>query len=515
MSKNRPIRRGAIAVATAFLLGGSLLVAATTQASAGQAQSQQQLSGQRQVGTWTVTLLGPDTYRIAWRSPKRLPVTSDRPQIRKGGESLGVALIERDGRTVYVDVRSTKLPDTSSMDVVLSGDRLNVGGDDVLARVNGNGQAGKPPALSPSRPKRTTTVLPEDPAEPGPFGIRTSDYELDPVKLPGMKQPIEMVGHVVEPTAEAATGPRPVVLFLHGRHSYCYNPDNNDDGWEWPCQAPLKEIPSHLGYDYIQQALASQGYFTVSVRVNGINAQDWKLDDGGADARAQIVERHLDHWAAQAAGHELDMSQVVLVGHSRGGEGVDRAALEIPLTAPYTIAGQVLLAPTDFAGQTAAYVPTVTVLPYCDGDVYDLQGQIFTDAARDLVRDDTSLKSSILVMGANHNFFNTEWTPGLAAAPAWDDWGGPRKKLCGEANPDRLSPPSSRPSARRTFPARFTCSPATSRNSCRCTTVRLSRSPRSVTPKCSATRSAVGVSCVARASTADCPLPMAPRPNCV
>ena len=87
-----------------------------------------------------------------------------------------------------------------------------------------------------------------------------------------------------------------------------------------------------------------------------------------------------------------------------------------------------LVAPTDFGAQTAPYVPTVTLLPYCDGDVSDLQGQRFTDVARDLTADDTSLKSSVLVMGANHNFFNTEWTPGLAAAPACDDWGGDERE---------------------------------------------------------------------------------------
>ena len=135
---------------------------------------------------------------------------------------------------------------------------------------------------------------------------------------------------------------------------------------------------------------------------------------------------------------------MVLVGHSRGGEGVDKASLQIPLGAPYTIAGQVLLAPTNFATQTAAYVPTVTVLPYCDGDVIDLQGQKFTDSARDLAADDTSLKSSVLVMGANHNFFNTEWTPGIAVAPAFDDWFGDELAACGTATPTRLTPEKQR-----------------------------------------------------------------------
>ena len=130
----------------------------------------------------------------------------------------------------------------------------------------------------------------------------------------------------------------------------------------------------------------------------------------------------------------------MLVGHSRGGEGVARAALQIPLSAPYRIVGEVLLAPTDFSYQTSPYVPSVTVLPYCDGDVSDLEGQRFTDVARDVLPDDTALRSSVLVFGANHNFFNTEWTPGLSAAPSSDDWGGGEDGTCGSVANGRLTP---------------------------------------------------------------------------
>jgi hypothetical protein len=45
-----------------------------------------------------------------------------------------------------------------------------------------------------------------------------------------------------------------------------------------------------------------------------------------------------------------------------------------------------------------------------------------------------------MVMGANHNFFNTEWTPATAAAPSWDDWGGDRDETCGRRHPGRLLP---------------------------------------------------------------------------
>ncbi len=358
-------------------------------------------------GTWQVTRTGAGTYQVTWRSPRRLPVTSDRATIVLDGVPIGVPLLRADGRTVVTTVRAAERPDPADLDVVLSGDRLDHAGLDETGET------------APATRPRRSPQLADDPAEPGEYAVVSDDYELTPVKLPRMREPIEMVGHVVEPDPAADTGPRPLVVFLHGRHSYCYNPTDDDaDGWDWPCQAPLAEIPSHLGYDYIQQVLASQGFTTVSIRVNGINAQDYRLSDGGADARAQIVQEHLKHWTEElAVAHDVDLSRVVLVGHSRGGEGVNRASIQIPLDAPYRVVGQVLLAPTDFGTQTAPYVPTTTVLPYCDGDVSDLQGQRFTDSARDLADDDTSLKSSVMVLGANHNFFNTEWTPGIAQAP--------------------------------------------------------------------------------------------------
>lgn len=384
-------------------------------------------------GTWRVAEVADGRYRVTWKSARTLPTTSDRPTIEGSGLSFGPPRVARDRRTVSAYVAAPRTPDPAKLDVVLSGDRLDEPGNDGRSER----KAGLPPA------RATSLLNAADPATPGPYDVTTSDYRLDPVKVAGMRTPIEMVGHVVEPTAGSLTGPRPLVLFLHGRHSVCYVPgagddDGGDDG-TWPCAAPAKEIPSELGYQYVQQVLASQGYTTVSIRTNGINAQDGYLEDGGAAARAVIVEEHLKHWVGLATAHQVDLKQVVLVGHSRGGEGVDRASITIPLSAPYRIVGQVLIAPVDFSSQTAPYVPTVTLLPYCDGDVYDLQGQRYTDIGRDLDPADKSFKSSVLVMGANHNYFNSEWTPGVAVAPAWDDWSGDDKALCGTRDPGRLT----------------------------------------------------------------------------
>src|SRR5262249_40850411 len=81
-------------------------------------------------------------------------------------------------------------------------------------------------------------------------------------------------------------------------------------------------------------------------------------------------------------------------------------------------------------------------LGYCDGDVSDLQGVHYFDDARYNVPGDTAAKHTILTMGANHNFFNTIWTPGLFPAGTADDWtafvsGGRRDSLCGPARPSQ------------------------------------------------------------------------------
>jgi len=423
-------RRGAARLAgglACVVLGGLVVTLPPAAGSTGADPDGDAGSGR---GSWEILALDGGGYEVSWTSPSMLPLGSDRPRIVGAGVPSGVTTIDPDGRTVRSVVTAAEAPNPADLDVLLSGDRVDERGLDPAVR-----------RRAAPADRVATTVLPAaDPGLPGALATVTSDYELEPVKLAGLPRRIEMVGHVVEPGAGAVTGPRPLVLFLHGRHDVCYDVGDLDHTTtDWPCQAPFAEVPNHLGYDYLQQVLASQGFATVSVRVNGINAQDFRLADGGAGARAQIVERHLDHWVDLADDHQVDLDEVVLVGHSRGGEGVARASIRIPASAPYRVAGQVLLAPTDFASQASPYVPTVTVLPYCDGDVYDSQGQQFTDVARDLADDDTSLKSSVLVMGANHNYFNTEWTPGSATAHATDDWRGDPRSECGAATPDRLT----------------------------------------------------------------------------
>jgi hypothetical protein len=195
--------------------------------------------------------------------------------------------------------------------------------------------------------------------------------------------------------------------------------------------------------------LASQGFLTVSIAANGVNGQDGLFLDGGAFARSQLLRHHLARWAKWSR-HGGDpwggrfrglanLEQVVLVGHSRGGEGVERAAIDTNARDPWKIRGLVLIGPTAFGRQVAPGIPTTVILPFCDGDVTDLQGQQYVDIGRDLTTD-RALRSSVMAMGTNHNYYNTEWTPGLSKSPAWDDWFDPGDPQCGEDGAKRLTP---------------------------------------------------------------------------
>ena len=89
------------------------------------------------------------------------------------------------------------------------------------------------------------------------------------------------------------------------------------------------------------------------------------------------------------------MSRIGTMGHSRGGEGVVWNGI-VDGSAP-TRTGSTpccALAPVDFTRATINEVPFAVMLPYCDGDVYDLQGVHFFDDSRYLVPGDASPKST-------------------------------------------------------------------------------------------------------------------------
>jgi hypothetical protein len=434
-----------LVVVSLLLVGAGAGAAAPVPASAAQATSLGHRSDAAQRGHWFVRQ-GTAGDVLVWRSPSRLATTDGRPEFRVGTRTVGYPRISPDGRSLSLTVASLPGVDLTAVEVWVGLHRLDSTSRSLLPS--------NPPSRTWTTPHAVHRAPGPSPAIPGAYAVTSFDYSAADLAFPGFQAPMEVLGHAVLPVGVQQA---PLVLFLHGRHIACYG--KNDPG-SWPCVPTSRPVPSYLGYVYLQRLLASQGYATVSISANAVNAQDGATNDGGAGARSALVRHHLTllaGWSADAGnsswGGLLDLSRVVLVGHSRGGEGVDQAAIDTTTSAPYHLSGQVLLAPTDFAYQTAPYLPTELLMGYCDGDVSDLQGQRYVDAEPLLAGDDPTLRSSVLLLGADHNFFNTEWTPGLSRAPSEDDWWDSSDPVCGsEASPTRLTAAEQRRAA-KTFVA--------------------------------------------------------------
>jgi Calx-beta domain len=376
-------------------------------------------------------------YRVTLHLPSPRRMGDALPLLAVDGKVVGPARESADRRSITVVTTNPAVARATEVRVVRSPGELAA-------------SSGRGPSLGQLR--QTGSLLPVDPGVSGAFPVDTAEYNLgdEAVGLPGLGRRSELRGKVYKP--RGATGRLPLVVFLHGRHSVCYGPvPTTPDAVAWPCPGDQKPVPSFRGYDAPATALASHGYLVVSISANAINGWDFDAFDAGARARAELVLAHLDLWRKwSTVGGDpfgtryvgrVDLNHVGLMGHSRGGEGVVAAALlNAGRRHPYGIRAVLPLAPTDFARPTLPGVAMSVVLPYCDGDVYDLQGQHFYDDSEYAASTDRAPRSTVLVMGANHNFFNTEWTPGRSEAPSWDDWfGGENAAPCGAKYAGRLT----------------------------------------------------------------------------
>lgn len=278
-------------------------------------------------------------------------------------------------------------------------------------------------------------VAQTDPGVPGPLDISRAEYDYgdDAFLFEGRSdRPTEMRAVVWYPT-DLTGGSFPVVVFLHGWHLTCYLGAQAFSG-EWPCRSDLSHqpIPNYQGYEYEQQILASYGYIVVSISANGVNARDTLYTDVGMLWRAQLLQAHLDQWNLfNTVGGEpfgksfigaVDLTRVGTMGHSRGGEGVARHYVyNREIGSPYGVLAVLPLAPVNFSRELLDGVNINVFLPYCDGDVADLQGAHYFDDARYIPGEQFN-KHFTTIMGGNHSYFNTIWTPGGWPAGTWDDW---------------------------------------------------------------------------------------------
>ncbi|MBO3698123.1 hypothetical protein [Roseivirga sp. E12] len=218
------------------------------------------------------------------------------------------------------------------------------------------------------------------------------------------KAPIN--GRVWMPRKE---GKLPLILIVHGNHGM--------------------EHHSDPGYAYLGELLASRGFITVSVDENYINGT-WSGDFRGREMpiRAWLLLKHLEQWQSWSEDQSsdlferADLNQVMLMGHSRGGEAVSIAAAynrlpyfpdnaQVKFNFNFGIKGIVTIAPTDQRYFRRMKLENINYL--------SLQGSYDADEAsffglrqyqRIKNNDSTDFfKAGVLIHKANHGQFNSIW----------------------------------------------------------------------------------------------------------
>jgi hypothetical protein len=206
-------------------------------------------------------------------------------------------------------------------------------------------------------------------------------------------------------------GTYPLVLIVHGNHRM--------DQFSDP------------GYAYLGELLASRGFIVASIDENFFN-RSWAGDlGGGQGARAWLLLKHLELWRRwnEQEGHpfyqKVDLANIALIGHSRGGEAIVHAAefnqlrhhpnnANVPFHFGFAIKTLIALAPTE--GQYQHGGPSV---PLRDINYLVLQGshdgdlRSFFGAERyrriAFTGEQYRMKAALYIYRANHAQFNTVW----------------------------------------------------------------------------------------------------------
>ncbi len=220
--------------------------------------------------------------------------------------------------------------------------------------------------------------------------------------------------------APMGDGPFPLVLVVHGNHGM--------------------EDYSDPGYAYLGELLASRGFIMASVDENYINGT-WSGDFRGKEMplRAWFLLEHLKLWRdwSSEPGHrfhgKVDMANIALMGHSRGGEAVSIACAynelpfypddaTIPFDYHFSIKSLVSIAQIDQRYHRRVELENVSFLTLhgsYDSDEPAYHGMRQFNRIR-FTDDAYRFKAGIYIHRANHGQFNTGWGREDAGPPnAW------------------------------------------------------------------------------------------------
>ncbi|HEY6408413.1 MAG TPA: hypothetical protein VIY29_13175, partial [Ktedonobacteraceae bacterium] len=165
---------------------------------------------------------------------------------------------------------------------------------------------------------------------------------------------------------------------------------------------------SYLGYNYLLDHLASHGFIAMSI---------YAPPGTMIETRARAILKHLEIMAQNNTnpglfqGH-LDLGQIGIMGHSRGGEAVVRAArINTSEALGWNLHAGISLAPTDFFHYGDPGLPLLVIYGSNDGDVAGWwaapPSASFTGF--DIYDEAGKPRSFVFVYGATHDRFNSEW----------------------------------------------------------------------------------------------------------
>jgi dienelactone hydrolase len=311
--------------------------------------------------------------------------------------------------------------------------------------LSGEGSAAHLVQPGAAEPLAKAPISAPDPSQPGPFSVKTLSYgsgtdrrrpeyaaaagiRTEPVDasllLPDLKgfkasmrrrywgfdeKQFPVNGRVWFPDGE---GPFPLVLIVHGNHTM--------------------EEYSDPGYAYLGELLASRGFILASVDENFLNGS-WSGDLEGQEmaARAWMLLQHLKAWRSfhekpeSPFYHQVDLRNIALIGHSRGGEAAAIAAAfnklshypedaNLKFDFNFSIRSVIAIAPSDeFYRPAGRPVPLENVDYFVmhgghDGDVSTFMGTRQYQRAK-FSGQDYHFKCELYIYQANHGQFNTGW----------------------------------------------------------------------------------------------------------
>jgi len=241
--------------------------------------------------------------------------------------------------------------------------------------------------------------------------------------------PVRLNGVMAVPATGEAAGPFPVVVIMHGTHPGCPLVGEVD---VWPCGD--EEQANYAGFEYLVRELAGRGYVALAINVNAENTFGFGEPVMG-ERLSQIVDRHLSALAEAAAGGEnafglalaglADVHRLAFIGHSSGGQNsgwlTSAGDLGDPLSAAERgfgpVAGVLMVAPPLLSNDAlVTSVPLAVILPACDGDVSQLDGQHYYEAMR-FAGEAHPWATTVVLEQANHNAFNMTLPPDPFADP--------------------------------------------------------------------------------------------------